>query len=215
MTRPHLVIGNYNYSSWSLRAWLALRHAGIEFDVTRIALDVPGYREALRAHSPAGRVPVLIIDDQHVWDSMAIALIAAERQPALWPSMPGERWHAYAISAEMHSGFAALRSAMPMNCRATGRHVPVDAALGEDLARVEAIFTDCPRTAPGWLFGRFTVADAMFAPVVSRLRTYGVPLGEPAGAYVDHVLSDPIMAEWVAQASVEPEVIDGEEVGIT
>jgi glutathione S-transferase len=210
-----LVIGNKNYSSWSLRAWLLLREAGIEFEERRIALDQPGTKAALEAVSPAGRVPVLLLDRETIWDSLAIAETLAERHPGkrLWPAAAGARAHARSISAEMHSGFSALRNQMPMNCRAR-RRVPRTAELTADISRVIAIWTDCARRyGGGWLFGEFSVADVMYAPVVLRFRTYDVPWPEAAGSYPERLLKSPALQEWLAAAELETEVIEHDEKG--
>ncbi len=213
-----LVIGNKNYSSWSLRAWLLLREAGIDFDEHRIALDVPGTAAEIAKFSDAGCVPVLLVDDHTIWDTLAIAETVAERWPekSLWPDDPAARAHARAISAEMHSGFATLRSCMPMNCRAMGRKVPIPDELGTDIDRIIAIWSDCHRRygeQGGWLFGDFSIADAMFAPVVLRFRTYGINLPESAGYYPHRLLESKAMQEWLAAAEAETEVIEREEIG--
>lgn len=211
-----LVIGNKNYSSWSLRAWFLLREAGIEFEEQRICLDVDDTRKNLAEVSPSGRVPVLHIDDTAVWDSLAIAETVAERWPdkQLWPSDPDLRAHARSVSAEMHSGFSVLRGKMPMNCRAMGRKVALPDDLTKDIDRVIEIWTDCHQRYGGdWLFGSFSVADAMFAPVVLRFRTYGVNLPDSACAYPRRVLESRAMQQWLADAETEVEVIDHDEVG--
>jgi glutathione S-transferase len=213
-----LVIGNKNYSSWSLRAWLLLSEAGIEFDEHRIPLDTEDTATQLRQFTPAGRVPVLLLDGQAIWDSLAIAETVAERWPErkLWPDDAGARAHARSVSAEMHAGFAALREAMPMNCRAMGRRVPLPAAVARDIDRVFEIWTDCQQRygeTNGWLFGRFSVADAMFSPVVLRFRTYGINLPEAASAYPARLLESKSLQAWLAAAESEIEVIDNEEIG--
>ena len=214
--RPLLVIGNKNYSSWSLRAWLVLREAAIEFDERRIVLDEPGSAEALDGLGAAKRVPVLKIGEETIWDSLAIAETAAERWPdrGLWPADPQHRAHARAVSAEMHSGFAALREQMPMNCRAMGRKVALTDELTADIDRVIAIWSDCwHRYGGDWLFGEFSIADAMYAPVALRLRTYGINLPESASHYPRRLLQSAAMQEWLAAAEVEIEVIEHDEVG--
>ena len=213
-----LVIGNKNYSSWSLRAWLLLREAGIEFDERRIALDLPGTAREIAEYSSAGRVPVLILDDVSIWDTLAIAETVAERWPdrQLWPADPTARAHARSISAEMHAGFETLRNCMPMNCRAMGRKIAIPDELGTDIDRIIAIWGDCHRRygdQGGWLFGKFSVADAMFAPVVLRFRTYGINLSESAGYYPHRLLESDAMQDWLAAAESETEVIDREEIG--
>lgn len=214
VSRLKLIIGNRNYSSWSLRAWLALRVAGIAFEEQRIPLYLPGSKEKILAVSPAGKVPCLIDGDLHVWDSLAICEYAAETHPELWPADPKARAHARSVSAEMHSGFQALRTHMSMNIR---RRLPGRGRTPEALAeaaRVIALWSDClARTAAGsqscgpFLFGRFSIADAMYAPVVLRFRTYEVELPDACRAYADAVLALPAMREWIAAAEAETEAI--------
>lgn len=214
--QPVLYIGNKNYSSWSLRAWLVLRESHIEFEERKILLDVETTRQELAALGAAGRVPVLELDGRRVWDSLAIAETVAERWPdkALWPADAGARAHARAISAEMHSGFETLRREMPMNCRAMGRKVALSDELTADIDRIIDIWTDCYHEYGGeWLFGDFSIADAMYAPVALRLRTYGINLPESASHFPRRLLKSPAMQEWLAAAECEPEVIDQDEVG--
>lgn len=216
--RPKLVIGNKNYSSWSLRAWFLLSEAGIEFEEIRLALDTPDYAGDIARYSPAARVPVLVLDGRSVWDTLAIAETAAENWPekALWPADAAARAHARSISAEMHSGFKELRDAMPMNCRAMGRKVDLPAGLTVDIERVFDIWSECQRDYPnadGWLFGDFSVADAMFAPVVLRFRTYGINLPQPASEYPQRLLKSEAMQNWLAAAESEIEVIEADEAG--
>ena len=216
--KPQLYIGNKNYSTWSLRSWLLLREAGIDFEEHRILLDTETSADEIAAVSPSGTVPVLKIGDLTVWDTMAIAETVAERWPEmnLWPEDPDVRAHARSISAEMHSGFHILRQCMPMNCRAMGRKVPLPDVLTDDIDRVIAIWSECHNRFSGnggWLFGHFTVADAMFAPVVLRFRTYGINLPESAGFYPHRVLESEAMQDWLAAAECEVEVIEREETG--
>ena len=216
--KPRLIIGNKNYSSWSLRPWLLMKEAGIDFDEHRIVLDTPTTKQEIAEFSPAGRVPVLHLGEFAVWDSLAICETVAERWPEakLWPDDAAERAHARAISAEMHSGFQMLRDCMPMNCRAMGRIVPIPDELGTDIDRIIAIWSECHKRygdRGGWLFGRFSVADAMYAPVVLRLRTYGINLPESAGYYPHRLLESAAMQEWLAAAECEVEVIEADEKG--
>ncbi len=216
--KPKLIIGNKNYSSWSLRAWLLLREAGIEFDEHRIVLDTDTSAREIAEFSDAGRVPILQLGDLTVWDSLAIAETIAERWPdkQLWPADPDERAHARSISAEMHSGFPYLREHMPMNCRAMGRKVHLLDELGEDIDRVIEIWAECHRKygdRGGWLFGDFSIADAMYAPVVLRFRTYGINLPDSAKVYANRLLESRAMQDWLAAAETEFEVIPREEVG--
>jgi len=213
-----LLIGNKNYSSWSLRPWLALRQSGLEFEETRVPLDTPQFRDAVRAWSPAGKVPVLRHGAIAVWDSLAICEYLAESFPEkkLWPREREARARARAISAEMHSGFGALRAQMPMNVRATGRRVARTAELEADVARVTQLWRDCleRKDARGpFLFGEFSIADAMYAPVVFRFATYGETLGRAEQAYAGAVRALPALRAWAEAAARETEVIAGAEVG--
>lgn len=213
-----LIIGNKNYSSWSLRSWLLLKEAGIEFEEYRIALDVPDSAAEIARFSPSGRVPVLMLGEQPVWDTLAIAETVAERWPEkeLWPADAAARAHARSVSAEMHAEFSTLREAMPMNCRAMGRRVSLPDALTADIDRVLDIWSDCHRryrSRGDWLFGRFGVADAMFAPVVLRFRTYGINLPESASNYPRRLLESESLQDWLLAAESEIEVIKSEEIG--
>jgi glutathione S-transferase len=204
-----LVLGNKNYSSWSMRPWLALRHAGIPFEEEVIPLAQPDTAERLARISPSGRVPVLIDGDLAVWDSLAICEYAAERHPdaRLWPAAPRARAVARAVAAEMHSGFMALRNGFPVNVRASYPGSPRTPEIQQDIDRIVHIWSDCrARFGQGgpFLFGEFSVADAFYAPVVSRFRTYGVPLeGEPA-RWAEAVWNVPAMQEWASAAANEP-----------
>lgn len=213
-----LIIGNKNYSSWSLRPWLLLSEAGIPFDEERIALDTPSTAAQIRRFSAAGRVPVLIVDNCAIWDSLAIAETIAEKFPQakLWPDEAMARAHARSISAEMHSGFMALRDAMPMNCRAMGRKVALPDPVTNDIDRIFEIWADCRARYGddgGWLFNRFSVADAMFAPVVLRFRTYGINLPEKACHYPARLLQSTAMQNWLEDCESETEVITQDEKG--
>jgi glutathione S-transferase len=212
MSRYTLVIGNKNYSSWSLRPWLLMKQSRLAFDEVRVPLYLAGSKDALRKYGPSGKVPVLLDGAVTVWDSLAIAEYLAERHPdrQLWPAEGAQRAIARSISAEMHSGFAALRSNMTMNCRGffpgPGRTVEVAA----DIERIQRIWTDCRErfgAAGPYLFGAFTVADAMYAPVVLRFKTYAVQLSSVAQQYANAVLALPALQEWVEAAKAETEVI--------
>jgi len=213
-----LVIGNKNYSSWSLRAWFLLKEAGFEFGEHRIPLDTDTSAGEIARFSPAGRVPVLLIGEEVIWDTLAIAETVAERWPdrKLWPDDPAARAHARAVSAEMHSGFADLREAMPMNCRAMGRKVSLTDGVAADIDRIFAIWSDCHRrygAGGDWLFGRFSVADAMYAPVVLRFRTYGINLSESASVYPARLMESTALQEWLLESESETEVIEQDEAG--
>ncbi|HKB81849.1 MAG TPA: glutathione S-transferase family protein [Burkholderiales bacterium] len=211
MSNPVLVIGNKAYSSWSLRPWLLMRQAGIGFDEIRVSLYESGAKQKILQYSAAGKVPVLQDDNLTVWDSLAICEYLAEKHPKkqLWPPEAAARAHARSVSAEMHSGFTNVRSQMPMNVR---REIPGRANTPEvaaELARIEAIWNDCRgrHGAHGrFLFGAFSIADAMYAPVVSRLRTYGVAFDGAAGQYASVIHELPAMQEWIAGAHAETEV---------
>ncbi|MBS0544168.1 MAG: glutathione S-transferase family protein [Proteobacteria bacterium] len=210
-----LIIGNKNYSSWSLRAWIAARAGGFTFEEIRIPLFIPGSRERILSHSPSGKVPCLIDHGLAVWDSLAIGEYLAEKAPQLLPTDVAARATARAVTAEMHSGFQNLRSRMTMNIRkdyAGHGHTPeVDA----DIARVVAIWNDCrKRFGAGGphLFGSFTLADAAFAPVCFRFKTYGVKPDGVAGEYLATMLANPWMKEWEAAALAEAESIPSEDL---
>lgn len=211
-----LVIGNHNYSSWSLRPWLVLKHLGLPFRLERIPLDQPETAAAISRHSPAGRVPVLVEGTITVWDSLAIIEHLAERHPVLWPTDPAARGMARSITAEMHSGFSALRNELPMNIRASGRKVTPSPEARADVARIVAIWTEARErfgAAGPWLFGGFSAADAMFTPVASRFRTYGIAVPAPLGTLQDTLLGSPAMREWTSLAEAETDSIEHEEVG--
>ncbi len=211
-----LVIGNRNYSSWSLRPWLVLKALDLPFAVVRVPLDRPDTAERIRQYSAAGRVPVLVEGGITVWDSQAIIEHLAEAHPALWPSDPAARAMARSIAAEMHSGFAALRNELPMNVRATGRRVEPTAAAEADIARIVAIWAAARhRFGAGgpWLFGAWSAADAVYTPVASRFATYGVDLPAALQAYQTTALEAPAMQEWTELAHAESESIEHEEVG--
>jgi glutathione S-transferase len=207
-----LYVGNRNYSSWSIRGSLLVRQSGLECEEIVIPLDLPESREKIAAVSPSGRVPVLHTEGLVIFDSLAIAEYLHERLPAanVWPRSAAARALARSVSAEMHSGFSELRSRMPMDIRA--RHsVPATPELAADIARIEAIWTHC-RGAHGnggeFLFGAWSAADAMYAPVVSRFRTYGVTLSAVARDYAAAVWEWPALRSLAAEAAAEPWSLD-------
>jgi glutathione S-transferase len=213
-----IYIGNKNYSSWSLRPWLALKHTGAAFEEVIIPLDQKDSAANLRRQSPSGRVPVLRHGTLTIWETVAICEYLAEQFPAarLWPAERDARAHARAVSNEMHAGFAALRNLLPMDI---SRRWPLGdrlAKVGPDVERVAAIWRECrqrfgSRGANGagdFLFGGFTIADAMFAPVTTRFLTYSVPLDPVCSAYVADMQRWPAMQEWAAAAKAEPWVIN-------
>jgi glutathione S-transferase len=212
-----LLIGNKNYSSWSLRPWIAMRVAGIEFEETVIPLYEPGSRERVLPISPTGKVPALVHGSVQIWESIAILEYLAERFPhaGLWPADARARAHARAIAAEMHAGFAALRRYYPMNMRRVPKPRETIEEVEREVRRIDALWTDCrERFGAGgpFLFGRFGAADAMYAPVVSRFHTYAVEVGEPASRYVAAVMALPVWAEWEGAAKQEPWVLPANEI---
>ena len=205
-----LIIGNKNYSSWSLRPWLAMKQAGIDFTEIRIALDTPTTYQEIRRYSPTGKVPILQHHQLTVWESLAICEYIAECTPTLWPKDRVARAVARSVSAEMHSGFATLRQNMPMDCRARQCVIGINSALQADIDRITSIWRNCRQQfgADGnFLFGQFSIADAMFAPAVSRFITYDVELDSVAQAYADTICELPAMQAWVEAANSEIESI--------
>jgi glutathione S-transferase len=204
-----LYIGNKNYSSWSLRPWLLMKHFGIPFREHLVSVAGRPYNPALKPIAGSARVPCLHEDGLQIWDSLAIIETLAERQPAIWPGDAKARARARSICAEMHSGFTALRTAMPMNLKLRLRGKPADADVQRDIDRVVEIWLDArTRFAAGdgpWLFGDFSAADAMFAPVACRFDTSNVPLPPLAAAYRDTVLAHPALREWRAAGLAESE----------
>ena len=199
-----LVIGNRNYSSWSLRPWVAMKALGLAFDEKMIPLYGPGSKEEILKISPAGKVPCLIDGATKVWDSLAILEYLAEKHPQLWPQDRKERARARSICAEMHSGFANLRNHMSMNVR---KRYPGKGRTPEVLAEIERIKAIWSEAKKPFLFGNFSAADAMYAPVVLRFRTYEVALSGENGKYMEAMLALPAMKEWIAASEREPESI--------
>ena len=210
-----LAIGNRNYSSWSLRPWLLMRRAGLEFDTVDVPLDTEETPAAMLRWSPTGRVPVLHDGELAVWDSLAICEHVAELVPeaGLWPADRAERAVARSMAAEMHSGFPSVRATMPMNCRRHVRGFVPDATTRVELGRIDALLGESlARSGGPWLAGRFGVVDAMYAPVASRLRTYAVAPSAPVEAWIDRLLDTPEMREWYAAAAAETATIEAEEI---
>jgi glutathione S-transferase len=211
-----LIIGNKNYSSWSLRPWLAMKVAGIAFDEKVIPLYEPGSREQVLTYSPAAKVPVLIDGDQQIWESLAILEHLAEKFPkaGLWPADAGARSHARVLATEMHAGFMPLRRNCPMNLWLPVKKRPQPDEVMDNVRRIEALWNDC-RARFGqngaFLFGAFGAADAMYAPVVARLHSYGLEVGAVSRGYMDAVMALPAWGEWRAVALKEPWVMKGNE----
>ena len=215
MTRT-LVTGNRNYSSWSLRPWLLMRYFGLEFNEVVLPLDTPEFFQRISAYSPSGRVPALVVGDETVWDSLAICETVNERWLAgrAWPVSPQARAAARSATCEMHSGFAAMRSQLPMNCRRQPREPHWDAAASRDIARIEQLWQALLAghgSSGDFLCGDFGIVDAMFAPVCVRFRGYGPPLLDSTRAYMARVFALPAMVEWLAAAQAEPARIPADE----
>jgi glutathione S-transferase len=216
MAEATIYLANKNYSSWSLRAWLALKRTGLTFDEEVIPLRETTTRSSILRHSPSGKVPALHHGDLVVWDSLAICEYLAENFPEarLLPQDRVARTTARSVSAEMHSGFAALRSHLPMNMRSSFPHRGVTPEVTADINRITALWRECRARFGGeepFLFGHFTIADAMYAPVVSRFRTYKIELDEVTQAYADAIWAMPELQEWSAAANNEPMIIDDAE----
>ena len=217
MSKLHLVIGNKNYSSWSLRPWMALSMAGIPFNETVIPLDTPDTHRLIAEHSPAGRVPVLRHGRLVVWESLAIMEYLAETFPEkkLWPTAVSARAMARAVANEMHAGFGALRNACPMNLRRPRRALPLGEDVMANVRRIEEIWRDCrSRFGKGgrYLFGRFSIADAMYAPVVTRFDTYDIPVADDTRAYMAAILDSEAFRAWKEAALREEWIVPSDEV---
>ena len=212
-----LIIGNKNYSSWSLRPWIAMKVAGIAFDEEVISLDAKDFKSRVTKISGTGKVPALADGKVQVWESLAILEYLAEKHPdaCLWPAEPAARALARAIAAEMHAGFVPLRRHLPMNMWRPVMPRELAPDVESNVRRIEAIWSDC-RTRYGaggaYLFGSFGAADAMYAPVVSRFHTYAVEVGAMARAYMDAVMALPAWGEWRTAALKEPWVLAEDEV---
>ncbi|QSJ19286.1 glutathione S-transferase family protein [Nostoc sp. UHCC 0702] len=212
MTQLTLVIGNKNYSSWSLRPWLAMKQLGLQFQEIRIPLYIPESSSQIQQYSPSRKVPVLLHDTQTVWDSLAICEYLAETFPTLhwWPEDKAARAFARSISAEMHSGFQNLRQNMPMNCRTKYPGKGLVSGVQQDIDRITSIWQESRQKFGGGgnlLFGKFTIADAFFAPVVLRFVAYDVQLNADSRDYVETVLALPAMQEWIKAAQSETEIL--------
>ncbi|MEM5425196.1 MULTISPECIES: glutathione S-transferase family protein [Paraburkholderia] len=210
-----LVIGDKNYSSWSMRPWVLLKHFGIAFEEVLIELDEPATRSSILAFSASGKVPCLVGDDGFaVWDSLAIAETLAERFPqhALWPRDANARARARSVSAEMHSGFGEVRNHMPMNIRKVKPGAGATPGALADVARIDALWRECLAASGGpFLFGEFSIADAMYAPVVMRFNSYQPKLSPEAAAYAQRVSALPAVTEWVEAARRETHIVQDDE----
>ena len=212
-----LIFANRNYSSWSLRAWLVLKHFGIPFDEELVQLQGEGWKEIIRKKSPTGKVPVLFDGEAVVPETIAIIEYLNDKYPAkgIWPSDRLKRAQARAVSAEMHGGFTPLRKAAPMNLRASHPGKVDFDPIAADLRRIEQIWGDLTSESGGpYLFGKFTAADAMFAPVATRIRTYALPVSDAAMEYVETIYALPAFQEWLAEAIKEPWIVEDDEIDI-
>jgi len=216
MSELTLVIGNRNYSSWSLRPWMLLKHLKLEFREVQLLLDTPDFKDQVAQYGPSGRVPVLRHGDVTVWDSLAICEYVAEIAGHGWPLERKARAVARAVCAEMHSGFTSLRMEWPMNARARNRRTLMTPGLEADVDRIDEIWMDCRRrfgAAGPWLFGEYSIADAMYAPVVLRFNTYRAQISETTRWYIATALEDAALQEWVRAAQEEPWINKDYEVG--
>jgi glutathione S-transferase len=212
-----LVIGNKNYSSWSLRPWLLLDAFKIEFEEINVSLRQPGLTDRLKKYSDAARVPVLIDGESTIWDSLAICETISDSYLAGsgWPQDPINRSRARSITAEMHAGFATLRSELPMNCRAR-RKVELSESAAADIARIDDIWSSYAKPnelGEIRLLGEFSIADCFYAPVVMRFITYGIELSGSAAKYLQSMAEHPSLQQWVVQALEESELIPEDEAG--
>jgi glutathione S-transferase len=209
-----LIIGNKNYSSWSFRPWIAMKAAGIAFEERLISLNDPEFKRAIAPVSQNGKVPALDDDGVHVWETLAILEYLAEKFPhaGLWPAAPSARAHARAVAAEMHGGFVALRGECPMNFWRPVKQRELSPEARADVARIDAMWAEClDRYGGPFLFGSFGAADAMYAPVVSRFRTYAVEVGAASRAYMDAIMALPAWREWKEAALKEPWILPYDE----
>jgi glutathione S-transferase len=212
-----LIIGTKTYSSWSLRGWLALHHTGLPFKEVKLHLDTPGFYTEVRKYTPVAKVPTLIHGKEAIWDSAAIIDYCARLAPEKfwWPEDLAAYGHARAIFNEMHSGFTAVRSHMPMNMRGLWQDMTMSEAVRKEVARLDALFTECrERFGKGgdFLFGKFSAADIMYAPVCSRLRTYSIDLGPVADRYLESVMKSEGVQLWLADALTETESVPIDEI---
>jgi glutathione S-transferase len=215
-----LIIGNKNYSSWSMRPWVLMKQLGIAFDEVKLRFDFSegsAFRQAVAKHSPAGKVPVLVDSDLAIWDTLAITEYLAEKHPGVWPADRAARARARSLVCEMHSGFSALRNHCPMNIEAqlhdVGERVWAEQqAVRSDVARVDSAWSQALAVSGGpFLFGAFSAADAFYAPVCMRLLTYGLPVSDAARAYVQAVAATSSVAAWIKDSLAEQDYLDFDE----
>jgi glutathione S-transferase len=217
MNKLNLIIGNKNYSSWSLRPWILMKQFNIDFDETRVALYTDTTTEKLNHYQSNHKVPILLDGDLQIWDSLAILEYVSEKylQSKAWPVDSESRAVARSISAEMHSGFSHIRNEMPMNCKAAYANFKISAEVSKEIKRIALIWQSCRQkyTQTGdWLFGQYSIADAMFAPVVLRFNSYGVKLEGQAQQYVSRVLAQQYIQQWISEGIKEKEIIAAAEI---
>ncbi len=217
MAKLNLVIANKNYSSWSLRPWMALTMAGLPFDESMILLDTPTTKKEIAEHSGAGRLPVLHHGKTTIWETLAILEYLAETFPEknLWPKSKAARAVARAVSNEMHAGFTGLRNACPMNLRRPQKPVVLNESTKAEIARIEEIWRECRKTygkGGKFLFGKFCNADAMFAPVVTRFETFAIPVAKDTRSYMDAVIATKAFQTWKAAALKETWIVPQDEL---
>ena len=214
-----LVIGNQNYSSWSMRPWVAMTHFGVSFETIKLELDTPVFAAQIKQYSNANTVPVLMTQNGSATDSLSILETLADSYPQMWPSDPKLKIMARNAVARMHSGFFALRSEMPMNCRAIQRSLDITPACRNDIDQVEALWAQYLSAAyhvgqtQGYLLGDFSIVDAFFAPVVVRLRGYKVTVNATTQTYMDTMLSTPAVMAWMAAGVKETSILKQDEAG--
>lgn len=212
-----LIIGNKNYSSWSLRPWIFLKHNQISFNEKRVALFTETTQQELSQYNSGFKVPVLKDGDLLVWDSLAILEYLAEKYPDSngWPRQTDARAMARSMSCEMHSGFFNVRNELPMNCRKTYENINLSAGAEREIERIKGLWRQCrSRFGEGgeWLFGKYSIADAMFAPIALRFKGYSIPLSGTEENYVNSVLRQPHIIAWVEAGRLEKEVIGEDEI---
>lgn len=217
MSRLRLVIGNKNYSSWSLRAWIFLRHHQLDFEEKRVPLFTDTTAAALAGYGSDYKVPALKDGELVIWDSLSILEYVSEvyLDNKGWPENPQARAIARSVSAEMHSSFFNIRNELPMNCRRRFDNVKVSADAEREIERIKSLWRKCREEYGGtgeWLFGEYTIADAMFAPIVLRFTGYGIPLSGVESAYAESHLQHPGIVEWVESGKLETEIIDAVEI---
>lgn len=210
-----LIIGNKNYSSWSLRPWLLMKYYNIPFEEIKIPLYVETSKQQLLQYSAAGKVPVLQTGGQSIWDSLAICETIAEQHPdgLCWPQDAGKRAMARAVCSEMHAGFMALRNTLPMNCRKRMVFSDMSLELQADIERICSLWRECLANSAGpFLFGDFSIADAFYAPVVLRFNSYGIKVGDVEAEYIQTLLALESLQEWIAQGRAESETLPEAEI---